>query len=440
MLECYFSHSWKDEDVPLNTAVWETIYKDCELYVDQTGVYQGAYYINRLERLIRRSDVFISVLPYRKREQKEDARGDYTLCCSEYALFEVRLAERARKPRWVIYDEETGFEKPEITSDLVMYTSISAKEELARGALLIREAGEKWLQQVRKVLRKPEPPAVALLVDESASDAAAVQKAVQRGLKDAKYKKIVNITTGHTDAEVVAILQASKLLVAEIGAASVGDIYAMAHALFIPSIRFMRENRGNLPWLLDGHPGGYQHDLIYVTADNDLGAEVKKRAEAMRDSRDPIRGLEEGMAYFRSRQYRDHQLIFSHNLKGEDGELFGLVFDRLKGVGVKAWEYRNKNEAGVEWRPELARQLASATDAAFILASGYELSEICMEELETILAKGSELKSITTFLWGTRQEPNPKLKKFHHQNLPANKQDAADMIVKRLVEVLRKPA
>ena len=101
-IEVYLSHSWKIKDVPLNVLVWETIAEDCRLFVDYEGAAGGEYYINRLEEYIRKSDVAVSVLAYREDTVQDDSkRPDYHLKCSPGTLFEIRLSERARKPRWV---------------------------------------------------------------------------------------------------------------------------------------------------------------------------------------------------------------------------------------------------------------------------------------------------------------------------------------------------
>ncbi|HEV7919406.1 MAG TPA: hypothetical protein VGR02_01310 [Thermoanaerobaculia bacterium] len=445
-LECYFSHSWAAEDVPLNVFVWETIADKCLLYVDREGAEGGAYYINRLEELIRKSDVFVSVLAYRTGQQKDDGRPDYRLCCSAASLFEIRLAERARKPRWIIFDDRTGFVPPGSGSDMVVYTPIVADEELHRGGATIRKAGKSWLKSVGRSLKNSATERsrnAALLLDDDAPDAEQVQATVEKGLGgDAGYSRISRIEPFHTDAEAVAILQASSLLVAEVGAPSLRELYGMAHALFIPSIRFMRHDpgAGDIPRLLEGHPGGYQHDLIYAATTADLGAEVSKRAQAMRDSRTPIAEKSAGCAYLRRRLYRKHQLFFSHNLAAGDADLLRLVFDQLESLGVMAWEYRHNNQAGVVWRDELDTALRAATDVAFIFGDEFELSPACSDELKTLLARRAELQSITPFLWGGRIKPNPELANEHHEQLPADKQRAAAVIVDRAVRPLRAKA
>ena len=440
-IEAYYSHSWKAKDVPLNVLVWKTIAEDCELYVDKDGVENGTYYINRLEELIRKSDVFISVLAYRDGVPQENSqRSDYQLKCSPAALFELRLAERARKPRWVIFDDRTGYKPPQGTSDLVIYTPIDADEEIERGGQNIRLDGIRWLQNVRAKQKSAivsRSRQATLLIDNSCDDANEVATILKKALTNAGYLGVNNIEITHTDAEVIAILQASGLLVAEVGEPSLNDVYGMAHAMFVPSIRFVRSNQ-HLPRLLEGHPGGYQNDLIMVEEDKKkIAEEVQKRAEAMRDKRKTIEGFKAGCAYLRGKLYRKHKVFFSHNISTKDADLLKNVFELLEERGICAWEYRHNNHAGVDWKEELNTAIDQATDVVFILDQEFEISPACSDELDMILNKRKDIKSITPFYWGGRDKPNPKFKDLHFEKLSTDKEIAAKVIADRLSLALR---
>jgi hypothetical protein len=436
-LEAYFSHSGREKDVPLNVFVWQTVAQDCVLYVDRDGAEKGAYYINRLEELIRKSDVFISVLAHRANPAASaEARPDYRLECSHWALFEIRLAERARKPRWIVFDDRTFFVPPDTGSDIVVYTPIATLEELARGGRTIRKAGNGWLQRVRDTLSdsaRGRARRAALLIDESAADAREIRTILERALRQAGHGHVVAIDPLHTDAEAIAILQSSGLLVAEMGA-SVSDVYGMAHAMFIPTIRFIRARPEgpDIPRLLNGHPGGYQHDLIFVEDKEVLERELTARANAMRDERRPIEGLNAGCAYLRRPLYRPHRVFFSHNVGTSDADLLSNVFKNLESLGIRAWEYRQNNQAGVVWRDELKTALMDATDVVFVLGNDFELSEVCAQEMKTLMARRAEFRSVTPFLWGGRDRHSPELTGLYHEPLPSDKVAAAEIIVERL--------
>src|SRR5215831_10928544 len=109
-IEVYFSHSWRSEDVALNLLVWEAICEECTVSVDKQErvLKQDSFFVNRLEFLINQCDAFVSVLPFRT--QKDDGGNmskEYQLQCSRAALFEIRLTERTRKPRLIIYEHNT---------------------------------------------------------------------------------------------------------------------------------------------------------------------------------------------------------------------------------------------------------------------------------------------------------------------------------------------
>jgi TIR domain len=448
-LEAYFSHSWKPADVPLNVLVWEVIAEDCKLYVDLEGALSGTYYINRIEELIRKSDVFVSVLTFRKDAKVEERQHpDYHLRCSPAALFELRLAERARKPRWVLFDDRIGLQPPPAVGELVRYTPIDTGEELTRDGPAIRPEGMSWLQSVRaslNTMQRGRSRQAALLIDDTRPDTQVVSDLLGEAVRDAGFSRVQSIRTNHTDAEVVSILQSSGLLVAEVGPTAHSDVYGMAHAMFVPTIRFVyaKSPLETLPRLLEGHPGGYQHDLIVLGDLDDpaaLAKAVHERAEAMRDQRKPIEGVAAGCAYFRNKLYRQHNVFFSHNLSPADADFLEQVFQLLEGRGIKAWEYRNNNRSGVIWRDELALALDEATDAVFILDQGFELSEACTEELDTLLRRSQSdkpLQRILPFFWHERNQANPKLKPWHHDKLPSDKTRAAKFLVDQLEAALR---
>src|ERR1039458_6718890 len=112
----YFSHSWRPRDVELNLQIWQELAPDCTLLVDvpeEPGA-DPPYYINRIEELLRRTDLFVSVLTYREPRAGELPPATGTLRCSPYSLFEIRLAERADIPRLVLYERRSGFRPPRI--------------------------------------------------------------------------------------------------------------------------------------------------------------------------------------------------------------------------------------------------------------------------------------------------------------------------------------
>src|SRR2546423_8107594 len=113
-LAVYLSHSWRPRDVELNLLAWSELEKFCELLVDvpdEPGA-DPPYYLNRIEELLRRTDLFVGVLTYRKVQEDPFTPKDADLHCSAYSLAEIRLAESADIPRLILYENSTGFRPP----------------------------------------------------------------------------------------------------------------------------------------------------------------------------------------------------------------------------------------------------------------------------------------------------------------------------------------
>jgi len=119
-LSAYFSLSWNARDTLLNVNIWERLARDCHLLIDRPEEAHGGkrpYFICRIETLMRRSDVFVCCLPAlppeRRTSRDPAAVGDWRYNeYSPFILFELRLAERADLPRFVLYDRESRFQPP----------------------------------------------------------------------------------------------------------------------------------------------------------------------------------------------------------------------------------------------------------------------------------------------------------------------------------------
>ena len=148
----YFSHSWRPADVDCNQVVWKEISPRCNLLVEEDLVEQPPDHVTRLEEYIRRSDLFLAVLPYRADAKiAAGAVGDGAARCSHPALFEIRLAERARKPRFVLYDTRVRFQRGSETGAHVVYQPFEPPHLLQQSGTYVHAA-------IRTVARMPSPP------------------------------------------------------------------------------------------------------------------------------------------------------------------------------------------------------------------------------------------------------------------------------------------
>ena len=434
----YFSHSWKPSDVDINVTIWDAICDRCELLVDRNPDPNSkpSWYVNRLEEYIRRSDLFLAALPYRSGKVEDAQYPDEKVRCSPWSLFEVRLAERARKPRFVVYDARTHFRPGTPESKTVRYLAYNLEDLEGSRRRYISEALADWLDEVDKLIptRVFRPNQKATLLVPPSADREQVVATAKRGLEKADFIDVAVISAADTDVEVLNHLHGSGLLVAELGSGPLWDVYGMAHALFLPTIRMLRADGrvdgSDVPIILRGHPGGYQEDLVRWTTTAELEEAIAVHANAMRDTRHPITSREDGLSHFQrvlSQGTLRHQVLISHNLA--DRALIDAIVGRLTRQGVNVWEYGSANRSGVNWPEELQAQLASATHVVAIMADGYELSDACSMELDVLLAR-KDLVWLP-FLHGGRTRHNPRLGalKLHHEPLRSEPEVAAEQVL-----------
>ena len=269
----YLSRSWLAEHVDLNTRIWERVSGDCNLVVDAQ---QDTYYLNRIEAHIRRCDLFLAILTAR---QGADAPA-----ASPYVTFEIRLAERADKPRLVLYDPASAFEPGTRESDRVRYVAFDA-------AVLneqVWSAVDGWLDGVRLA----GPPARRTLTGESrglavtlvsAQHGPLALQAVHAALRESGFLEIVDITADATDVHALDAFRACDLLVASVDQPELWGFYSMAHAMFVPTIRLAGTDAADLsrlPRMLRHYSAGFQQDLVTWDDTASLQHAVSQRATA----------------------------------------------------------------------------------------------------------------------------------------------------------------
>jgi TIR domain len=438
-IEVYFSHSWRSEDVALNLLVWEAICEKCAVSVDKQGrvLKQDSFFVNRLEFLIGQSDAFVSVLPFR--DQKDDggnASREYQLQCSRAALFEIRLAERARKPRLIIYERSTRFRPINTESKLVKYIAVDTKREIVTGGLRILEEASDWLSELNKRRNSGSLPVkndVTVVVDEENPQATEIQDAIIEGLKGSRFSERRDVRSQHLDSEIIAWLQASDLLVAEVGSMDC-SVLGIAHALFTPTIRFI-VGQARIPHLLIGHPVGYEKDLIAVDDPKDLSVAIRDRIFSMEQERELLKDRDSGIAYLRRNLNDIHKVFISHNLQGDGARLIEEAINELGRNSIISWEYRQKLEAGTDWKEKLQNAMADTTHVVFIADDRFEQSVACWDELIYFSqTAGLGNGHVFPFLWNGRTKPIAAYAHLDNEELPQDISIATKKIVERLVK------
>ena len=146
----------------------------------------------------------------------------------------------------------------------------------------------------------------AVLLLPEGSNKGQVGQVVRAGLADAGFTDVVDLTAATTDVAIGTVLRQSRLLVADVSAPSLWDLYGTAHTLFMPTIRLSQGNGASpldtIPHLLRGYTAGYQDDLVQWSQPAELEKAVAERATALREIGDPIDGLDVGRAFFERRR------------------------------------------------------------------------------------------------------------------------------------------
>ena len=442
----YFSHSWRPHDVELNLSVCEEIAQSSELLVDvpeEPGA-DPPYYINRIEELLRRSDLFLCVLAERDSATGEGP-GDASIRYSPYSLFEIRLAERLNIPRFVLYERGTRFRSPPRSGLREVYIPFDRGvddplPERRNWRTFIAPNIRQWVEWAVEHLRPMsyEPSNMALsLISRDRPESSQLGDLLQTVLGNAGYERVLSGDVNLSNTEVFRILHSTGLVIADLSREDLvsRQICALAHGLGVPTIR-MISGDSELPWLLQGHPGGYQHDIVRWNNRIELRELIEPRANAMFRISPALAG-EEARRYLQSKRYSKCFVFISHTLKPPHRALVENIVESLRQQGVNLYEYHTVNVSGAQWKRELNEQLSKTTHFVVLLTEGYETSENCIDEMDEILRRGNKVK-ILPFMANGRSAPHPKLKgRLHHRLLSAqDPRSDADVVVKEVIEVL----
>jgi hypothetical protein len=213
-------------------------------------------------------------------------------------------------------------------------------------------------------------------------------------------------------------------------------LYAAVHMAVVPTVRTVRGEAGtSLPWIVRFGPGGYEEDILYWTSVDSLVAKLEPRVRAMfrlslakKDGRDVV--------YLTSKRYRGFLVFISHDLKPPDDVLVRRICDLLRKRNVAAFEYNDRNRAGVPWRPAMDESLRKTTHFVALVSPTYDQSPTCTKEVEAVLARGSMVAILPFKILG-RETPHPRLTGLHNEPLRAADPEVnAEEVVRNIVERL----
>jgi hypothetical protein len=128
-------------------------------------------------------------------------------------------------------------------------------------------------------------------------------------------------------------------------------------------------------------------------------------------------------------------------LKPPDDLLVQRICDLLRKRNVAAFEYNDRNRAGIEWRPAMDEYLAKTTHFVALVSPTYDQSPICTEELDAALARGRVVEILPFKVLG-RQIPHPRLTGLHNEplrseDLEVNAEEVVQNVVERLDAALQ---
>jgi TIR domain len=445
----YLSHGWAPEDADLNTSVWALLADRCNLLIDmpEPVATKPPYYINRIETLLRRSDVFVSILTYQPgAAARAKGRGDERLNCSAACLFEARLAERADLPRLVIYDHRTGFKPPPPFGSHARYFGLNldeVKDYLPQPHAGLKQTIADWLADVTRLVlpaQWTQADRCCVYLSSGVPRRDEVATHIRDALIGANFRPPVQLPApADNDIEVLRELRNAGLVVADLSDDNDLAVYAMAHALFIPAVRLLAAGAGEaeraLPWILRGHPGGYQHDLVRWTEPADIAEAVAARASAMFEAARALTSYEAGRRVLQSRRYGKHKVFISHDAAPTRRQLVDGIIEDLDGAAINVFEYVRRNVGGEPWLPQLQEALAGTTHFVVLLSDGYEQSAACVAEMDYALEHVDRVR-ILPYLVEGRERPHVALRDVHHTLLDGQPAVSAAQVAGRVRALL----
>lgn len=444
----YFSHSWRPRDVDLNLLAWKELAAHCEILVDapeEPGA-NPPYYINRIEELLRRTDLFVGVLVYRDPNEGDFTAADSYLHCSPYMLFEIRLAERGEIPRLILYERSTGFRPPRVQRPWEVYVAFDRGKnqqlpEQRQWSTVIQPRIQQWRQwatEHRLPVSYEQSNSAVMLVDASSQDE--LKGALENSLFESGYEPMCCDPRKQRSSEAMRMLREAGLVIAQFGtnALALDQLYAAAHVLGVPAIRMLSpgDDGKQLPWILLGDPGGYQNDIVAWKNVGDLPPQLNPRIKSMFRLSPALRDADAD-DYLQSKRYSQFFVFLSHTLKPPERLLVERVYELLKARHVTPFEYHEVNTAGIDWHKALDESLQKMTHFVVLLSKDFELSPTCVYELDQALARGDKV-SIMPFLVNGRDRPNPLLVTMHNRLLTGPTPDAdAQVVVDEVMSALQ---
>ncbi|MEQ1826285.1 MAG: toll/interleukin-1 receptor domain-containing protein [Pirellula sp.] len=445
-LNAYFCHPWKTH-VSVNLAMWQAMSADCNLVIDRPTIFEGSdppFYINRIESLFQQTDIFVACLPFQQQPMGEQ--------CSQFALFEIRMAERAGLTRFVLYDPRTRFQPPKYVGMDSRYVPCRIDElsaQLSSNArLTFVDLFKNWLSWVI-LSKRPRVERTSFesgILVSSSKTKKGLRTAIQKGMREAGFGTPIDLENDpNGDSDLLEILRSLRLLVVDLSDPKLLPIYHLAHALSIPCLRLHQNDNklhdNHLPSILRGHTEGYHKDIIRIGSGDQFVKAISERASASASEYHAIVSPSVGNSEIQRRGYVKHLVFVSHDLKGENREVIDCLVQRFDELGIEFFEYETSNRAGDDWRAKMEAGLAIMTHFVAIQSPTYDQSVACTQEMGRARDRESRKEVvIRAFRQHNRGSPSVILRDQNttHQPLPPDPDAAAKLVTENVLSAIRR--
>ena len=174
------------------------------------------------------------------------------------------------------------------------------------------------------------------------ADAPGASETCTRLEREAGYEHVELLGSASSNTDAFRILRQAGLVLAQVDTDDPvsGQLHTIAHAKCIPTIR-IRRSAADLPWLLRGHPGGYEKDIISWTDPIELAAQIESRARRCSGlaRRLRMRGPENTSS-------PDTMFLSATPCQLAIASWVEDIHRSLRQNGVQSFEYHASNEAG----------------------------------------------------------------------------------------------
>ena len=393
-IHAYFSHSYRPEDREVNLAFWELFSKEGFFFtvdpVINNPQEKRPFIVPHVERLMRFSDCFISVVTHRITE----AETTY----SQYIAFENFLAELAEKPRLVFVEDdlEVGVFG---TSDYVIPFN---RNLLDKKVNKYNEHIRNFANQVRNYISYKEQTTdlrhtkkAGILLKETQSYTRETIKSVQKCLKDNGFtSEDLQPLTDIGLKEFIRKVSELELIVIDVLDPSITvDTLAVIQTKAIPCIRIARLESSSTIDALKSHGLlkdyfiGADEPLIKWESSDLLISEIKKYLKRFREERDIFDTYNKGRKYFISAG-RDKHKVFISNPDSLNPLALELA-NELESLNIQHFQYKS-DESGIEigtkdWENELDKELAEFNIFVALINDDYHQSKYCQKEIKVAI-------------------------------------------------------